>query len=814
MDSGRESLLSPFKVAAGEKLNGDLQMSRTATPTTPPTTPPAALSIGEFPTKRRESLLTPEKTTSHTPSSEDNPRESLLFPNKTVQSRSTTPPLPPSSTSPSDRRGSLLTPTKVGVTNTEGLNGGANASGSGSAQIWTKLFDETSQTHYYYNEVTGLSVWEAPDGYVDEVNVVQHRETDWWRFWSDEHNRYFYTNQATNEKTWVKPEGVAITCHDGGGKGEGVATGEEQWVAHYISEESKYFYTNLTTGENTWEFPQTAESVWHAVYSQEHSQYFYLNEATGEKTWAPPSDQGKTVYPSSEMGAGAIGKDEELPKKGDVEKKQVTEEEVSSVGTGEKKNEVKGRRMSALRRASRRVSVSKLSLSDVISPKPGKKDDNDDSTVSTVSTTSTTPASNKTTKLPATSSSKRMSRRISALRNASRRASVKPGGSLLGVLKEGEQDKNREGDIIIIEEKKNYYADATAKKVEQQFEYSAFTALTVKSRQNGEVPVGEKDGEVIAGEKGGEVIAGEKGGEMIAGEESEEVIAGEESEEVIAGEESEEVIAGEESEEVLPARESGKQPSPNDQSEQESLFLQETHMVSGTTKSNTYEAAAPHTNNNVNNSPTREQKELERETQSSQEHLMQLKIITEVKKMKEKVKRSKIQKKQLNGYKNLEDEFIALEYTNALRTLEQQHAELSLLRDCTKGHKQQLEQFECSIVDDLRTSQATAEEIQSTLLAGRVEFDRGFLRQSNFDINQRKDQLKKLRDSRQLHISQNDSSDRKEQRSSRRNQSPSQSLMSKKNAHSSPSIRVGTELCMSSDGTIFSPTRTVRVQLK
>jgi hypothetical protein len=45
-------------------------------------------------------------------------------------------------------------------------------------QLWEKLWDESSQYHYYYNNNTGESVWEAPEGYVENDYRAGGHEAD------------------------------------------------------------------------------------------------------------------------------------------------------------------------------------------------------------------------------------------------------------------------------------------------------------------------------------------------------------------------------------------------------------------------------------------------------------------------------------------------------------------------------------------------------------------------------------------------------------------------------------------------------------
>lgn len=138
---------------------------------------------------------------------------------------------------------------------------------------WTQIFDQASQTYYYFNERTGETSWfpqssgltrdgGADSGSEDGYNTAGSRGTavdydtdafddsaargqdgvsEWSEQYDPEARAYYWFNHRTLEATWTKPEGL------GGG------SAQDEWISYIDDETGREYWYNPATDETSWE---------------------------------------------------------------------------------------------------------------------------------------------------------------------------------------------------------------------------------------------------------------------------------------------------------------------------------------------------------------------------------------------------------------------------------------------------------------------------------------------------------------------------------------------------------------------------------
>lgn len=80
-------------------------------------------------------------------------------------------------------------------------------SGNAADGAWEKHVDESSDTPYYYNTVTGESSWDVPESYVEKHETEKERKTPKWRKYADdETGKEYYVDSANDVTQWERPE--------------------------------------------------------------------------------------------------------------------------------------------------------------------------------------------------------------------------------------------------------------------------------------------------------------------------------------------------------------------------------------------------------------------------------------------------------------------------------------------------------------------------------------------------------------------------------------------------------------------------------
>eukprot|EP00941_MAST-03F_sp_MAST-3F-sp1_P006132 g6132.t1 len=145
---------------------------------------------------------------------------------------------------------------------------------------WDAHADEEGNI-YYYNNVTGETSWDKPEGFVDAANAD-------------------ITEGGKEEHAFNK---------DGHGEHDGETHGD--WTEHDDGEGNIYFYNNIT-GETSWE-PPTGWKVsgvspvkegeatvdpqhpsnWIECHDEASDAYYYYNQVTHETSWEKPEDWGE-----------------------------------------------------------------------------------------------------------------------------------------------------------------------------------------------------------------------------------------------------------------------------------------------------------------------------------------------------------------------------------------------------------------------------------------------------------------------------------------------------------------------------------------
>ena len=143
-----------------------------------------------------------------------------------------------------------------------------------NAGPWEELFDPETATTYYYNERSGESRWERPNGFdqrwldQQDVAALTARSTkrrnagDWTEMEDEETGTVYYTNMHTSESQWEKPSGF-----DG------------QWL---FEEDTNDLVNRSRVRKNA--------GLWQEYYDETARTAYYYNTDTAESQFSPPTD--------------------------------------------------------------------------------------------------------------------------------------------------------------------------------------------------------------------------------------------------------------------------------------------------------------------------------------------------------------------------------------------------------------------------------------------------------------------------------------------------------------------------------------------
>ena len=209
-----------------------------------------------------------------------------------------------------------------------------SARGSGSkgqvrvAGPWKELFDEESGAHYYQNMQDGNFAWEKPHGFDQEWLALQdqismsarstrgRKAGPWMELEDLETGTTYYFNERSGESLWDKPDGFDQRWLDQQDQSALIGSSRRLrdvnvWQEFTDESTGAIYYYNNQTGETQWEKPRnfdhnwlegmdtsalTARSLrkmdagqWGEYQDEETGATYYYNSVTGEKCGEKPA---------------------------------------------------------------------------------------------------------------------------------------------------------------------------------------------------------------------------------------------------------------------------------------------------------------------------------------------------------------------------------------------------------------------------------------------------------------------------------------------------------------------------------------------
>ncbi|KAF4740472.1 E3 ubiquitin- protein ligase, partial [Perkinsus olseni] len=193
-------------------------------------------------------------------------------------------------------------------------------------------FKTDDGTAYYYNEASGVTQWERPDGAVvtREAAGTEALPVGWEEFKADDGTPYYY-NSSSGVTQWELPTKASAVegaqeveeskVDDGVAQKNEAAVGSKvvevtkealpaDWEEFKADDGTPYYY-NTKTGQTQWEYPQGAygeDSVtqsgganakavqqelpegWEELTAEDGTPYYH-QLATGRTQWEPPTEQ-------------------------------------------------------------------------------------------------------------------------------------------------------------------------------------------------------------------------------------------------------------------------------------------------------------------------------------------------------------------------------------------------------------------------------------------------------------------------------------------------------------------------------------------
>ena len=110
---------------------------------------------------------------------------------------------------------------------------------------WAKIPGTEGSEPYFYNETTGESQWDPPEGWVEEC------DPNWTEVVDPESEGKYYYNTATEESTWEKPVGFVSPAAESVDE----ANRGSDWIEVVDPDSNGTYYFNTVTEESVWDRP-------------------------------------------------------------------------------------------------------------------------------------------------------------------------------------------------------------------------------------------------------------------------------------------------------------------------------------------------------------------------------------------------------------------------------------------------------------------------------------------------------------------------------------------------------------------------------
>jgi len=156
---------------------------------------------------------------------------------------------------------------------------------------WSKLWDPSSETYYYYNNSTSATSWDKPEGFKEGGLYPPHLRATL---------RIQSVFRAKGARKRVRDQRGIVACK---------TNNLEEWIILKDPLSGYEYYYNTKTGGSTWdkcdttfasESPEpdskakdTFEVQWLQLWDSKSSKYYYYNQETGESRWDAPEGYSK-----------------------------------------------------------------------------------------------------------------------------------------------------------------------------------------------------------------------------------------------------------------------------------------------------------------------------------------------------------------------------------------------------------------------------------------------------------------------------------------------------------------------------------------
>lgn len=146
----------------------------------------------------------------------------------------------------------------------------AAAASSGNGD-WVAVFDESSNKYYYHNPVTGEVQWDPPAGFSHEAAdagaatsvedtastavAVSGLPAGWAEIYDESSQSTYYYNAETGETAWDMPVAIDLGLDQSYADNTTASSSYVQWIEHYDEGSGKTYYEHPETHETSWESP-------------------------------------------------------------------------------------------------------------------------------------------------------------------------------------------------------------------------------------------------------------------------------------------------------------------------------------------------------------------------------------------------------------------------------------------------------------------------------------------------------------------------------------------------------------------------------